>query len=100
MTYHLITLKAAAEDAAEAYEHYEKIQPGLGGRFLAEVLDRYKEISKHPQYYGFIDDQYMIRDVMLRSFPYQIVYEIEGDKVIIYSVHCSHRHPDKRFRKI
>ncbi|MGG9960459.1 hypothetical protein [Ferruginibacter sp. SUN106] len=99
MAYRLVTLQAAAEDAAGAYEHYEKIQAGLGDRFLAEVLDRYNEIRNHPQYYGFIDGQHIIRDVMLKSFPYQIVYEVEEDTVIIYSVHCSYRHPDKRFRK-
>ena len=47
MHYRLLTLK----DAAEAYEHYEKIQSGLGDRFFEEVLERYNEISKHPHYY-------------------------------------------------
>jgi len=36
MAYRLVTLKAAAEDAAEAYEYYERIQPGLEDRFLAK----------------------------------------------------------------
>ena len=57
MTYRLIILKAAADDASEAYNYYENIQPGLGDRFLAELLIRFNEISRHPQYYGFIDEQ-------------------------------------------
>ena len=61
MAYQLVILKAAAEDTAEAYKYYEKIQPGLGDRFLFEVLERYNEISNHPHYYGFIDNQYSIR---------------------------------------
>ena len=48
MEYRLIILKTAAEDTAEAYSYYEELQPGLGDRFLAEVLERYNEISKHP----------------------------------------------------
>jgi len=56
MLYGLIILKVAAEDTDEAFNHYEKIQLGLGDRFLAEVLKRFEEISKHPQYYGFIDE--------------------------------------------
>lgn len=99
MAYQLVILKAVAEDTADAYEYYEKIQQGLGDRFLAEVLERYNEIAKHPHYYGFIHSQNIIRDIMLRSFPYQVVYEIENDKGVIYAVHCSYRHPDKRFRK-
>ncbi len=99
MAYQLITLDAAAEETAEAFNYYENIQKGLGDSFLAEVLERCNRLSKHPQYYWFIDSQNIIRDVMLRSFPYQIIYEIENNKVIIYSVHNSYRNPDKRFTK-
>ncbi len=38
MIYQLIILKTAAEDATEAFDYYESLQPGLGDRFLAEVL--------------------------------------------------------------
>ena len=99
MTFRLIILKAAAEDALEAYQYYQGLQEGLGDRFLSEVLERYNDISKHPQYYGFINEQHIIRDVMLKSFPYLVVYEIKDDSVIIYSVHCTYKDPDKRFRK-
>jgi hypothetical protein len=99
MEYRLIILKSAADDTTEAYNYYETIQQGLGERFLAELLVRLNEISKHPQYYGFIDDQHIIRDVRLRNFPYLVVYEIENERVVIYSVHCTYRHPDKRFGK-
>ena len=99
MTFRLIILKAAAEDALDAYQYYESLQKGLGDRFLAEVLERYNDISKHPQYYGFIDEKHIIRDVMLKSFPYLIVYEIKDDTVIIFSVHCTYKDPNERFRK-
>ena len=99
MAYQLIILKAAADDTTEAYNYYENIQPGLGDRFLAELLVRFNEISRHPQYYGFIDEQKIIRDVKLKSFPYLVVYEIESEAVVIYSVHCAYRNPDKRISK-
>jgi hypothetical protein len=41
MAYQLIILKAASEDAAEAYTYYENKQQGLGDRFLTEVLERF-----------------------------------------------------------
>ena len=99
MIYRLIILKAVADDALEAYNYYEEIRQGLGDRFLSEVLERYKDISKHPQYYGFIDEQHTVRDVILKSFPYLVVYEIEKETVIIYSIHCTYKNPDKRFKK-
>jgi hypothetical protein len=51
MAYRLIILKGPADDALEAYNYYEELQQGLGDRFLSEVLERYNDISKHPQYY-------------------------------------------------
>jgi hypothetical protein len=48
MAYRLIILKAAADDTTEACNYYEDIQPGLGDRFLAELLVRFNEISRHP----------------------------------------------------
>ncbi len=98
MAYQLIILKAAADDTKEAYDNYEKIQSGLGDRFLAELLVRFNEISKHPKYYGFTDEQKIIRDVKLKTFPYLVVYEVEEANIIVYSVHCCYKHPDKRFR--
>ncbi len=99
MAYRLIILRRAADDTKEAYNYYEDIKPGLGDRFLAELLVRFNEISRHPQYYGFIDDQHIIRDVKLKSFPYLVVYEIESEAVVIYSVHCAYRNPDKLIKK-
>jgi hypothetical protein len=86
MPYQLIIREEAHLDANEAYNYYEEKSTGLGERFLQELIQRYNEITAHPEYYGFIDEQKIIRDVKLRHFPYLIVYEFKGDKVIVYSV--------------
>ena len=99
MLYKLVILKSAADDTLESYKYYEKIRQGLGDRFLTEVLDRYRDISRHQEYFGFIDGKKIIRDVKLKSFPFQIVYEVLGDTIIIYAVHHGNKHPDKRFKK-
>ena len=57
MPYKLAILKAAADDTRNAYEYYENIRKGLGDRFLSEVLERCTVISKHPEYFGFIDEK-------------------------------------------
>lgn len=99
MAHRLITLEAAAEDISKAYNYYEGLQVGLGDRFMSELLNRYNEISTHPQYYGYIDSQNIVRDVKLRNFPYLVVYEIKDEFLIIISVHNTYQRPDKRFRK-
>lgn len=99
MAYRLIILKCVAEEARQVYEYYEELCAGLGDRFLKEVLQKYNEISKHPHYYGFVDNHNIIRDVKVKSFPYLIIYEIDGDAVIIYSLHNMNKSSDYRFRK-
>jgi len=58
MAYRLIILQVAAKDTLEGYNYYEQLQQGLGDRFLSEVMERYNDISKHPQYYGFVDEHH------------------------------------------
>jgi len=99
MDYRLVILKSAAGVVSEAFNYFETIKSGLGERFLAELLVPLNDITRHPKYYGFVDDQHIIRDVRLRNFPYLVVYEIEHDAVIIYSIHNGYRHPVKRFGK-
>lgn len=96
MSYQLVIREEAHLDTVEAYNYYEEKSPGLGERFLDELIQRYTEISQHPEYYGFVDEQKIIRDVKLRHFPYLIVYEIKVDKVIVYSIFNGYRNPNKK----
>ena len=98
MSYQLVVREEAHLDTVEAYNYYEEKTPGLGERFLDELIQRYAEITEHPEYYGFIDKQKTIRDVKLRRFPYLIVYEINIDKVIVYSVFNGYKNPDSKVR--
>ncbi len=76
--------------------YYEDLQKELGERFLAELNKRYIQIGEDPQNYGFIDSQKTIRDVKVKNFPYQIVYEIIKNTVIVYSVFNSYQEPAER----
>ena len=99
MSYQLIIRDEAHLDSLEAYNYYEENSPGLGERFVQELVQRYNDIAEHPEYYGFIDEQKIIRDVKLRHFPYLVVYEINNDKVIVYSVFNGYKNPDKKVPK-
>lgn len=57
MPNNLIIRDEANEDMAQAYLYYEKIQNGLGERFLSEVSELFNAISENPHYFGFIEDK-------------------------------------------
>ncbi len=54
MAYQLIIRQEAYSDVNEAYTYYEEKSAGLGERFLQELIQRYNEITEHPEYYGLL----------------------------------------------
>jgi hypothetical protein len=95
MPYTLIIREEALEEMREGFLYYEDVQSGLGERFLFELQKRYNEIQKHPQFYGFIDIGKKMRDVKVRNFPYQVVYEIMENSIVVFSVFNSSQDPSK-----
>ena len=89
MSYNLIIKEGARLDMSEAYQYYELQQPGLGDRFLSELEKRFISISEHPEYYSYIDNKQLLRDVIIGSFPYVVVYAIINDEVRVYAI-CPH----------
>ena len=73
----------------EAFLYYERAQSGLGERFLFELEKEYNKIRKHSQLYGFINGNKKIRDVKVEHFPYQVVYEVIKNFVVVFSVFSS-----------
>jgi len=95
MAYELAFSERAEEDAEIAIYYYYHINPDLGARFFTELLDTYKKLSIAPQYYSFISSRSKrkFRDVKLPSFPYVVIFEIQGNIVNIISVLNTNRKP-------
>jgi len=91
MTYKLIITNAALQDEQEAYDYYEGIQVGLGERFLEKVEKRYADLSKHPEFYSYSDENKIIRDVAVDDFPFLVIYEVSGVNVIVFAIHNTHK---------
>ena len=96
MPYQLIIREEAHLETLEAYHYYQSKSPGLGERFISELLKRYEEIANHPEHYSFIDERKIIRDVKLKHFPYLVVYEFYNNMVIVYSVFNGYKNPAKK----
>jgi plasmid stabilization system protein ParE len=101
MLFHVIVTKEAHHDVLEAFRYYEEKQIGLGERFLGVLEDCYLSLSKHPEHYGFIDEDPLkvFRDVKLEKFPYVVVFEIRKAEVVVYAVHNTYKHPANKLRK-
>lgn len=85
MAYSLHLFAKAEADCNEAVEGYKGQSADAAVRFLQEVSEVLEALETHPHYYSYYIQPY--RRVLLKSFPYRIVYKINGDKVLIYGVY-------------
>jgi plasmid stabilization system protein ParE len=99
MAYKIVITEQAKEDTQTAYDYYEEQRQDLGEEFLEELVKKYDDLTEHPQHYGYIDNQDIIRDVKIDRFPYVIVFEIMEQRVIVYAIHNTYRHPRRKLKR-
>lgn len=95
--YQLIIRPRATNMAEKAYNWYEKQQPGLGKLFVAELITCYDKLETWPAAYTIINKNY--RHIILKTFPYVVIFEIIKQDVIIYAVFHTSRDPRTKFKK-
>jgi toxin ParE1/3/4 len=91
MSHTLVVQSEAVIDIQEAFDWYEEKQAGLGYEFIEEIEEGFDRLSKHPQHYTAVNQTY--RRLRINRFPYLIVYEIEGTKVIVNTVRNTSQKP-------
>jgi hypothetical protein len=83
--------------AKEAYEWYEEQQAGLGDLFLKELDSCYDKIEIWPSAYAKVKKNF--RQIILKKFPYVVVFEIFENNVVVYAIFHTSRSPRKKFIK-
>jgi plasmid stabilization system protein ParE len=82
----------AKREYEDAFDYYEVQEEGLGEKFRREVwaaisiLERFPEIGK--------EVRPGIRKILLRRFPYKLIYSWTDDGVYIIAVAHGHCEPD------
>ena len=85
-------LDAAEEELDEAFEYYEYEMEGLGKRFLKEFRKGLNRIIAYTKAWRPVKGN--VRKCVLKKFPYNIIYAIEPDLIIILAVAHQHRKPN------
>lgn len=81
----------ALTEFEKAADYYCQQQPGLEQRFIDAVLQGIRVIVDAPDTWRVFDGD--IRRVLLKVFPYAILYSIEPDRIYIIAVMHCHRKP-------
>lgn len=102
MGYKVIIKDEARIDIVTNWEYYQGLAVGLGDRFEEAVFARLSDLSLHPLNYGFLglDKRNIYRSVLLKKFPYRLVYEIIGTEVIVFGIFHTKRHPSRIFKRL
>jgi toxin ParE1/3/4 len=79
-------------DLIEAIRWYDERDQKLGDDFLRRIYHCIGSLERNPDLYPVFHRQ--MRRALVRRFPYQILYEIENDEIIIYAIYHSSRDPE------
>jgi toxin ParE1/3/4 len=84
-------LPLAREELNEAASFYEARVPGLGAAFLDDV-DRSIEILGESPRIGAAAGR-TFRKLLVRRFPYSIIYALRGEEIVIVAVAHQRKRP-------
>lgn len=93
--YQLQVLRKAREDMQKTANWYDEQQPGVGDRFLREVISTFRLIEAEPLHYQERFSK-KFRYANVHVFPFVVVFKIKKELVVINSVFHTSRNP-KRF---
>lgn len=90
----LVFRPGARAEIREARRWYEREVPGLGRRFLVDFDATVENVLPHPSIFPAVEGGNGVRRVLLRRFPYSLVYDVTVDAIVILACVHHRRHPD------
>lgn len=88
----IVFLAEAEVEAAEAASFYNKQQENLGGRFVATIEESLVRIRFNPLLFPFVELD--VRRCLVHTFPFGVLFRIEGDQIIVIAIMHLKRSPN------
>ena len=92
MTLRVRIADVASAELEAAVRWYESQRRGLGGDFLAAIIECIEQLKTHPESGSLATADTDVRRVLLKRFPYQVVYRLrEQELQILAFAHLKRR---------
>ncbi|HEX5716540.1 MAG TPA: type II toxin-antitoxin system RelE/ParE family toxin [Thermoanaerobaculia bacterium] len=98
MSHRLIIRPEADAEVYEASHWYEERRQGLGKEFLSAFASATANLRFNPQLHPIVAGE--ARRLLLRRFPYSVIYEIHGDEVVVLACFHESRDPHEWLRRL
>ena len=92
MSLQLVIRRAARTEFDEAFDWYERQQPGLGVTFADHVHAVFESIRAMPELHAPVYRD--VRRALVKPYPYAIISRIRGNRVVVLAVFHSKRDPN------
>jgi plasmid stabilization system protein ParE len=83
----------ASTELAAAVRWYESKRPGLGRDLLDEVASAIKWVARNPEAGSSMTADQKTRRSLVSRFPYQLVYRLRPDEIVVVAVAHLKRRP-------
>lgn len=84
-------LEPAQIELEEEVKYFNEQQAGLGYEFAEEVADTIARILRYPQAWARLSKR--TRRCRTKRFPYGVIYQIRGNKILIVAIMHLRRKP-------
>lgn len=84
-------LAPAREEFLSAITFYERQAPGLGAEFYEDMVHALETVASSPHSGAPFEGS--TRRLLLRRFPYSLIYQPEGDSALVVAVAHQRRRP-------
>jgi len=84
-------LPVATQELIDSSEYYETKSEGLGHKFLEQIESSLSKIVEDPKAWRKISTN--VRKCLVNRFPYNLLYVIEKQRILIVAVMPTRRRP-------
>jgi plasmid stabilization system protein ParE len=87
----------ARAESIEARDSYEARAPGLGFEFVGMLDAALAAATRNPQAFAVVEGE--LRRVILRKFPYSLVFRLDPGQLVVIAVFHHRREPQRLSRR-
>jgi plasmid stabilization system protein ParE len=87
----------ARAESIEARDWYESRAPGLGFEFVRMLEAALAAATRNPQAFAIVEGE--LRRVILRKFPYSLIFRLDPGQLVVIAVFHHRREPQRLSRR-